>query len=1077
MSKFVNRWSHLPEGNKVKNLFQSLIWSNTILGKEPEWPENLSTTLSLILESPLPMCIFWGNKLVQFFNDPYYDSIGDLVAKKGFANSPENTFGEKWPVVSSILQRVMEGENVKFSDYSLGIKRPENERYYDFSYSPIRNLNGEVVGVLMVAVEIPERINIVENLLVPKLPDRKENEQTSKALRSIVENAPFPIAVFEGQDLIITLANQFMLNFWGKGNDVLGNSFRTILPESENQIFDQINHVFSSGFPIQSKYQRINILKEGKVQPYYFNYGLMPLYNEMGEVYAVMNTACELTDIQSPEFMVEKEEMRFKDLMKQANIGIVVLRDDDYLVEMASHNFLQLVGKTEEELVGRPLFKSLPRFKELTENILLEIKEKGESFYKNEFPVTLQKNGKSEQVFLNFVYHPIKGGTGKFSGIMIITTEVTDSVRVKHELQQSENHFKNMVMQSPVPMAILTGEKHRVEWANNAMIQTVWRKKPSDVLGISILDAFPELIDQKYPNLLRKVYNSGTIHREKESMAVVYGDDGVKQFYLDFEYAPIFDTGNEISGIMITANDVTDKVEAKLKIQENEERLNMLISESDLGVWEYDLLKNGSLIYSRCNEIFGFPGHDNISNDQLKKRFHPDDLDMIKKAYEQSYITGHLNYECRIIWENKSLHWIEVKGRGIFDDSGNPERIVGTIRDITKEKYVKKQFVESQEKFKFLADFMPQMVWTSDNTGLHNYFNNAVFEFSGMPLQDLYGEGLLKMVHPADRNLCIEKWTHSVLTGEDFYLEHRLKSADGTYSWQISRAKPQRDDQGNIIMWVGSSTDIDEQKVFIDKLANQIENRTKELNQKNIELEKIKKEMQSFAYISSHDLQEPLRKIQTFVSFLLEGEYENLTGSGKDIFSRMQKSVHRMQILIQDLLTYSRTNTQDKVFDVVNFDAIAGEVLNDLKEEMHCQGAHVKIQSSCDVYVIPNQFKQIISNLISNSIKFAHVDRKPVIIMTCENIEGIDVPNNPLVKFQSYTHISISDNGIGFDPIYKERIFEIFQRLHGKSEYGGSGMGLAVVKKIVDNHQGLIKATGEPGKGSRFDIYLPRLNP
>ena len=1049
----------------------------TPLGKESDWPGNFLTTLSLILDSHLPMCIYWGHDFVQIFNDPYYESIGESLGKEAFAKSPQNTFGEKWLAVSSILRRVMEGEGAKISDYSMDIKRAENDRFYDFSYSPIRNLNGEVSGVLMVAVEIAEREKVEEKLLAQQILDRKEREETARRLRSIVENAPFPIAVYEGEDLIITLANQSIIDMWGKGNDVVGKSYRTILPELENQdIFGNVHQVFATEVPYHAKNRRFDLVMEGKLQPFYFNYSLTPLYNSQGEIYGVMNTAAEVTGIHLAKLKVEESEKRFRNSVQQAPLGISILRGEDYVVEMANHNYLQLVGKSEEEFVGKPLFESLPEVKSIIDHILSDIKKTGEPFYGSEFPVTLHRYGKAELTYFNFVYHPIKEVTGELNGIMVVAIEVTETVNAKQLLQKSEKHFRNMVMQSPVPMTILRGEKYVIESANNAMIETVWRRKPSDVLSISILDAFPELKDQKYPELLRKVYSSGRIHREKESIAFISGEDGVKKFYLDFEYAPLFDTGNVVYGIMITANDVTDKVEARLKIQENEDRLNIVVTASDLGIWEYDLLENVSLISSRCNKIFGFPDQQNISNYQLVERFHPDDLGLIKKAFEQSYITGNLNYECRIIWPDKSLHWIEVKGKVFFDKAEKPERMVGTIRDNTEEKNFHKQLVEREEKFRLLADSMPQMVWTSDSTGVLNYFNNAVFEFSGLLLDELKGESWLRMVHPDDRSINVKEWAHSVLSGEDFHLEHRFRRADGKYRWQLSRAKPQRDDQGNIKMWVGTSTDIQEQKVFTDKLEKQVEKRTKELNQKNLDLESMNKELQSFTYITSHDLQEPLRKIQTFASLLRDDQYNNLTDSGQDMFVRMENAASRMQTLIQDLLTYSRANTQDRVFDVVSFLAIADEVRINFKEELQYHGADVNIESTCDVRVILFQFKQVLSNLISNSLKFSHTERKPVISITCEIVSGADLNIDHLSVDQSYNHVTFSDNGIGFDPLYEERIFGLFQRLHGKAKYEGTGIGLAIVKKIVDNHKGVIKATGEPGKGARFDIYFPSLN-
>ena len=1194
MSTTSSRWNFFSKTSNLGEHYKNIDWKATPLGEVSEWPVSLLTTISIILEHPLPMCIFWGSEFVKLYNDSYASILGDDSHGGLLGKSAKDSDQEKWAKRAVIFSKVMKGDSVQLADSMIATEGAlESNKFYDFNYSPIRDLEGNIGGVLCTAVEITDKKIVEEklveskdqlhfaidaaglgtwdyntstgkftgndklkswfglapeeeidlkdalNAIIPKdkervkeaiqyaltyesggnynteytiinpisgqrrivhakgkarfteekigyrlngtLEDvtqqveaRKALEENEQSIRSIVENAPFPIGVYEGKDLIITLANQSILDVWGKGNDVIGKSYRTILPELENQeIFDQVYHVFSTGIPFHAKNQRVDLVIKGVLSPFYFNYSFTPLFNTAGEIYGVMNTAAEVTDLHLAKQKIEESEKRFRDSVKQAPLGIVILRGDDYLVEMANENYLFLVDKTEEEFIGKPLFSTLPEVKEVIEDIFIEIKQSGNPFFGNEFPVTLNRYGKHELTYFNFVYHPLKEESGEISGIMVVATEVTATVKAKHLLQESEKHFRNMVMQSPIPMTILKGENFIIDSANKVMFESVWRRKPSEVVGISILEAFPELKDQKYPELLKKVYTSGKSHSEKESVAIVTGDNGVQKFYLDFEYAPLYGAEGKVLGIIITVNDVTDKVEARLRVEENEERLNIVISASDLGVWEFNLRTEESLVSSRGNEIIEYSGLNNISKDQMLEKSHPEDLETIKLAFEESYRSGDLFYECRIIREDSESCWIEVRGKVFFDQNNNPERIVGTIRDITDEKNFHKLLLEREEKFRLLADSMPQLVWTSDSEGNLNYFNQAVYDFSGLSPDDLSRDGWIFIVHPDDRTKNIEKWTQAIKTGKDFHFEHRFRKADGTYRWQLSRAIPQKDDQGNIKMWVGSSTDIQEQKLFTKELEKQVQDRTKELKQKNNDLEKMNKELQSFAYISSHDLQEPLRKIQTFTSLLIEDEYQNLTDRGRDMFDRMQNAAQRMQTLIQDLLVYSRTNTQERVFEEMSFSSIINEIIDNQREELQDKEATLEINAACRIRVIPFQFKQLLMNLISNALKFSDPSRSPVIEINCQLISGKNTGIAKLDAEQKYNQISFSDNGIGFDSAYSEKIFEVFQRLHGKSDYIGTGIGLAIVKKIVDNHNGFIHATGKLGKGATFDIYIP----
>ncbi|MFG4000956.1 ATP-binding protein [Flavobacterium aquidurense] len=229
-------------------------------------------------------------------------------------------------------------------------------------------------------------------------------------------------------------------------------------------------------------------------------------------------------------------------------------------------------------------------------------------------------------------------------------------------------------------------------------------------------------------------------------------------------------------------------------------------------------------------------------------------------------------------------------------------------------------------------------------------------------------------------------------------------------------------------------------------------------------------ELEAFTYISSHHLQEPLRKIQVFSDRITTDEYQNLTEKGKYYFDRIEVSASHMQSLINDLLTYSRTSVTEKKFENTNLNDIINTVTEDLKEEIILKKAVVEVSGDCNAVIIPSQFYQLICNLISNSLKFSTKEKAPHITIKSLYTKPKS-KKNP--SSADYCHIIITDNGIGFDPQFESRIFEMFQQLNNKTDYKGTGIGLAVVKKIVENHNGIITATGKLHHGAKFDIYIP----
>ncbi|PKG50754.1 CHASE3 domain-containing protein [Olleya sp. 1-3] len=322
-------------------------------------------------------------------------------------------------------------------------------------------------------------------------------------------------------------------------------------------------------------------------------------------------------------------------------------------------------------------------------------------------------------------------------------------------------------------------------------------------------------------------------------------------------------------------------------------------------------------------------------------------------------------------------------------------------------------------------------------------------------------ENFLTYVHPEDVDQLSKQVEQMKENVELPYIYYRVVHKNGNIKHLKAYGKSLVNDEDETVL-LGTTADITDEIISF-----------KVLEERNAELERNNKELSSFNYVASHDLQEPLRKIQTFLSRLEDEEVDKLSPKGIRYIDRIKNAATRMRLLIDDLLQFSRSNKADKVFEDSNINLIFEAAKQDLAEVISAENAIITSDAFPSMKVIPFQIQQLFVNLLGNAIKYKAEGVIPKIEITHQVVEadkedGITKPKN-----QFYHKLVFTDNGIGFDNTYAEQIFTLFNRLHNKDEYSGTGIGLSICKKIVENHKGYITAKGEPNKGATFTVFLP----
>lgn len=614
--------------------------------------------------------------------------------------------------------------------------------------------------------------------------------------------------------------------------------------------------------------------------------------------------------------------------------------------------------------------------------------------------------------------------------------------------------------------AIITMAPDGIVSGWNEAAERIFGYKAAEVVGFKLNATLPNDRINEVDNILALI-NKGQKTNDLVTRRVTKSGELIE---VTISVSPIFDQKGNIKGLSKIVRDITNQKRAEQLIIENEERLQLVLSASDLGTWELNLQTNEIKYSKKYLEILGYSEPKTFTHNELLSHIYKEDFELRERAMKNALVDGLLNYEFRLVRSDGSLRWIEARGQVFYDSEKTPIKLIGTFRDITERRSRVQEILESEQKFRILADSVPQLIWTGDNNGNLNYFNLSFFEYTGLTPKQIHKEGWIQIVHPGDRLQSVKQWAAAINEGVPFLTEHRFRRYDGEYRWHLSRALPQKDTNENIQMWVGTSTDVHDQKTFSEELEKNVQARTVELKNAIKELVKTNHELEQFAYVSSHDLQEPLRKIQTFAG-ILSSKIDSADES-KIYLDKINASAGRMSELIRDLLNYSKLSKKEALFSETDLNLILDKVKNDFEVLIQQKKAIIISTRLPVIKAIPIQMNQLIYNLIGNALKFC--DNKPFIEVSCKKASPTELRLiQGANEFGSYHHFMFKDNGIGFSQEYAQQIFTIFQRLNDVQKYSGTGIGLAMCKKIVENHNGFIKADSAPEMGSTFHVFLP----
>jgi PAS domain S-box-containing protein len=644
------------------------------------------------------------------------------------------------------------------------------------------------------------------------------------------------------------------------------------------------------------------------------------------------------------------------------------------------------------------------------------------------------------------------------------------------DLMREHQTLFDFFMQAPGMFCVLKGPTHVFQLVNPFYKQIIGNR---ELKGKDIRTALPELQGQGVFELLDRVYQRQKVFTGNE--IPIYFNKGnatPEKAYVNFIYKPIINRNKETTGILVFGYDVSEQVYLRKQSEESETRLKLAMDAAEMGSFEWNMNTREFIYSDRLAKIFGRPKKKKITHKMFVDAIHPDDKKIRINAIEESLRTGILFYEARIIRPDRHVRWIKFSGRIIFDRKHNPQKMYGTAQDVTDQKTLEERLERSvKERTKELIlknELLSKQKELSDcvinssidsiavlDTKLRFVILNehAIKAYKKKP-ERIIGQQIHKIFPQIIKSGLYQDLKKAVAGEVVHNFNYRSPILKGYFETSILPLR----DSNNVVF---SILLISHDNTSIVEASERLITANKKLEEKNSVLERNNKELEAFRYIANHDLQEPLRKIQVFSGLIKKNS--NDPDLVNEYVDNIKSSSRAMSDLVQAVLDFSRLSKNEGTYTTVKLDGVIKHALHSLQPLIAEKNALVKHEKLLAVNGNEEQLTQLFSCLIANGLKFSN--KRPVVSISSKIIVTNTGKMN--AKVNKYLELIFKDNGIGFEQKYADQIFKMFKRLQTSKLYPGAGIGLAMVKRIVDNHNGQIFVKSEPNKGTTFYIYLP----
>jgi|GEM_PF-244403 len=994
-------------------------------------------------------------------------------------------------VVMQMLDDVYRtGRTVTMDEVPVELRNADGEmvlRYFNILYQPLRGMKGEIEGILNFALDVTETVL-----------SRKRIEQSGTEMKFVTDMMP--------QLVWATEANGYS-SFFNKGwMDYTGLSFDDVKGDGWTQSLhpDDYEHAFRiwrNAVELKGDYEVEYRLRRYDGEYRWFVARGVPMKDEQGNIVKWYGTTTDIHEHKLAADALRRSHERF-DLVSRATQDAIW--DWNLLTNEVVWNdaIYTLFGYGQDEVKETAdwwVETIHPDDRDRVSHSIHGVIDAAGDSWAEEYRFRCS-DGTYKTVFdRGFLIHDENGKSIRMLGSM---QDITDRKRAETILAGQKQAFEQAVdgadLHAVLDTIIQTAEKSTIAPVKASLLLL-------DKEGKHLLHGAAPSLDKAYNDAIHgieigpDVGSCGTAaYFGREVVVSDIATDPLWKNFKDLALAhglhacwstPIFSSSGKVLGtfafyygnvhtpsqqdieivsmlsksaglIVEWYQNIEERQEAEKAVLESEQRFRALADQSPMIVYIVEPNAEATMSYFN-KQWLDYTGQ--TFAEALGRAWdgivHPDDvqqiLDIYVPAFEkrQSYTLP----EVRLRRHDGVYRWHTFKGNPRFMPTGEFMGYVGVGIDIHERKLAEESLQQSEEQFRTLADSIQNLAWMADAEGSVYWYNNRWYEYTGSDFEKMKGTGWQQVVHAEHAQEVIRTVAGAWKKGEPFELTFPMRRHDDEYRWFLVRVHPVKDSKGKVMRWVGTNTDIDDQKTIAEKLENLVAERTRELQRSN-------QDLQQFAHVASHDLKEPVRKIKTFATRLQDEYSEVLPDQGKSFVTKVQHATDRMIAMIEGVLSYSKIDSEQQAIEDIDLNEVFANVETDLELLMQQKGAKLTRGRLVSLQGASVLIYQLFYNLINNSLKFAKQTEAPVIAVSAWVNKEDDT---------EFAYIRITDNGIGFHPEQADKIFNTFTRLHSKDKYEGTGLGLSLCKKIAERHGGRIEATGERNKGATFTVVLP----